>query len=1160
MSKQSKQYESMRQTQANTFSDGLNMDLHPLTTPNTILTDCVNGTMITYNDNEFVLQNDRGNSKIEIGDSDKYVTLSEGFIPVGMKEHNGILYIVSHNPQTKESEIGTYPSPNKIQEHGVTITFNGDGEYKANYNSFDQSIIYYDYNVIVTNQDNYTFNSSPNPLLVLEHFILNKTGEVTKTKLIPTESEKTYRFTHEGEGTLGYRYRPYYLSSITPSIIHSKGGSDAQLVIEATSDDKELYEVLKTQDDIKFKYDIVIEFVNGENKLEFNSVSLDIDKWDYTFNLTNVSKLPLQFENNFTIENEDGKITCEYNYRTGELITTKTINDNSVETIYKEVNFNITPRIYTRDDNYIIYNNLITDYKTTMDVVFKQDSWFTTFKYKPQDADSNKLSIWATLDLSRFNINWQTEIQTIGEASYKLYEIDKYGNIKGKEVFTPILFTSPTYKIVTSGKTMDKYDLAISNDKIYQFKISEASPLQSVQYGNEETHTCNDLKETNSALFVKYEKKDDKTYNVVLLDADYKIASTTNVWSENGCSNMIDERWSGGNTVDYVINDVPFEYNKVYLLELTFPINGNYNKASFIVVTAQSMFKLYSADILNQRMDEILLREWFEPNVHIEYNTLHNDYRNPSSFVNNLIDVEKIKNMPTDDNGEAAKKYAMQFFLKYNQLFTNPNDNEIPAIGEQFDCTTFIKNKSDFDCVIEHNGSISINERSIEKNIINALSLVADKQEIIQQTSERKYLYDIFNNVKKVDVKSEGAYNIGSPALSWGSHGSIIKLSNPNGMYNTWTSSLDFDDNYIDNIYLLSKYESNVRKRRGKCSSTSGGDEYKCYNPSKNENILYHTEFYNNLFGISTMLMKNIGLSNGFNYGEIKENNDYVSYSGENKKLWLHSKFSNKNTYVLLGVDALNSSEENSLLACNVLCKHGYYTIPCNRQIYQYLFKTVDEKISINNIKTEDTQTPIKIYPGQCMAIYNDYSSYNIQNWNNLHILNLLSNYNIEEFKISYTSLEDFNVNYKYFLETLGTLINNHYLDSSVLNEQINNTIIKFDNSENLFIDNISKINNETDRNYNNSFRDMKMPELMYDKDNNLIYYILKSNDIDQFEYSGGDCVGPLKWNYSIPFDTTDGFWSDGSLDNIQKLNDYHSLLFYKLTTYNGEQQSQDRN
>ena len=108
MSKQDKFYETLRQTQANTFSDGLNMDLHPLTTPNTILTDCVNGTMITYNDNEFVLQNERGNSRID------GACLNVGFIPVAMKEYNGILYIISHNPQTKHTEIGTFPSPKKI--------------------------------------------------------------------------------------------------------------------------------------------------------------------------------------------------------------------------------------------------------------------------------------------------------------------------------------------------------------------------------------------------------------------------------------------------------------------------------------------------------------------------------------------------------------------------------------------------------------------------------------------------------------------------------------------------------------------------------------------------------------------------------------------------------------------------------------------------------------------------------------------------------------------------------------------------------------------------------------------------------------------------------------------------------------------------------------
>ena len=102
-SKQDKQYEKLRQVQVNNFSSGLNMDLHPLTMPNTALSDCINGTTITYNDNEFVLQNERGNTEV--------AELTPGFVPIGMKEHNGIIYIVSHNPNSKEIEIGTYPSP-----------------------------------------------------------------------------------------------------------------------------------------------------------------------------------------------------------------------------------------------------------------------------------------------------------------------------------------------------------------------------------------------------------------------------------------------------------------------------------------------------------------------------------------------------------------------------------------------------------------------------------------------------------------------------------------------------------------------------------------------------------------------------------------------------------------------------------------------------------------------------------------------------------------------------------------------------------------------------------------------------------------------------------------------------------------------------------------
>jgi hypothetical protein len=51
----------MHKETVNTFTKGMVKDTHPLTTPADILTDCLNGTLITYNGNEMILQNDMGN-------------------------------------------------------------------------------------------------------------------------------------------------------------------------------------------------------------------------------------------------------------------------------------------------------------------------------------------------------------------------------------------------------------------------------------------------------------------------------------------------------------------------------------------------------------------------------------------------------------------------------------------------------------------------------------------------------------------------------------------------------------------------------------------------------------------------------------------------------------------------------------------------------------------------------------------------------------------------------------------------------------------------------------------------------------------------------------------------------------------------------------------
>lgn len=66
--------------------------------------------MITYNGNEMMLQNDMGNTLIQDSATGNIMGLSEGFVPVGMKEHGGIIYIASVNKEGK-GEIGTIPSP-----------------------------------------------------------------------------------------------------------------------------------------------------------------------------------------------------------------------------------------------------------------------------------------------------------------------------------------------------------------------------------------------------------------------------------------------------------------------------------------------------------------------------------------------------------------------------------------------------------------------------------------------------------------------------------------------------------------------------------------------------------------------------------------------------------------------------------------------------------------------------------------------------------------------------------------------------------------------------------------------------------------------------------------------------------------------------------------
>ena len=120
----------MAQESTNTFSGGLNKDLNSIATKNTLLTDSKNMTFITFNGNEMSMQNDMGNTKLIYQQTDDDgnktgdvvdVSLSEGFVPVGIKEHGGILYIASYNKARNMGEIGTFPSPEYNTESTLKV-------------------------------------------------------------------------------------------------------------------------------------------------------------------------------------------------------------------------------------------------------------------------------------------------------------------------------------------------------------------------------------------------------------------------------------------------------------------------------------------------------------------------------------------------------------------------------------------------------------------------------------------------------------------------------------------------------------------------------------------------------------------------------------------------------------------------------------------------------------------------------------------------------------------------------------------------------------------------------------------------------------------------------------------------------------------------------
>lgn len=218
----------------NTFNEGMVLDNHPLMTPNTVLTDALNATLVTMNGNEMVLQNDMGNAKVE------NAKLPPGYIPVGMKEYGGIIYIACYNPLTNKGQIGCFPSPQKqktaTQISEVTPTFkfpdvtyikeeNGEEWYKIN--SLLTKCEIFPKGTIIRSGDKFSVGlpissmfGTDNIDFTGEHYISNYDN--VENGLVKTPMNRMYTF---GVATLDNNGQ---LRDITNQLKRYKGGQQVQ--------------------------------------------------------------------------------------------------------------------------------------------------------------------------------------------------------------------------------------------------------------------------------------------------------------------------------------------------------------------------------------------------------------------------------------------------------------------------------------------------------------------------------------------------------------------------------------------------------------------------------------------------------------------------------------------------------------------------------------------------------------------------------------------------------------------------------------------------------------------------------------------------------------------------------------------------------------------
>ena len=394
----------MKKEAINSFNDGLIKDLNELNTPNTALSDCLNGTMITYNGNEFSLQNDMGNAKLP----DAF--LKDGYVPVGMKEYGGIIYVAAYNPETKKGQIGSFPSPQQL-------FYNEDNDENNHIEGIMQKLLSIsDIGALHIINEFYKVEISKNILHSGDRFLLYSTSELNDTvKRLVEKGILTFKLAIlSNDGNLKYIDDKLLNIQDNDTFIYEKNEEEEVQNILALKNNKYYKNIQTLNSSSSGNLYLIAEYNTYDTMSVSHSITLkDINTYKITTTATVSNALPIYasppatgYSNLILFDDNDKKIESTLSNGPTTFSYTEELSAGSItKTIYAGSAYGILDRLsYTYSFNY-------AELKKGMDDL-------TFFNYEVKDG---------YIDIT-YGYKYFNPYDEVSGISFTLYSIDEIEN------------------------------------------------------------------------------------------------------------------------------------------------------------------------------------------------------------------------------------------------------------------------------------------------------------------------------------------------------------------------------------------------------------------------------------------------------------------------------------------------------------------------------------------------------------------------------------------------------------------------------------------------------------------------------------------------------------------------------------------------------------